>query len=323
MMLLPIEAKAELYVLAFGDSITHGIIDAEGVTTLGYEPVLASELNNNGVNAEVLNYGSSGEDTGYGLGRLQRVLGGNTYLNYVLILEGVNDLDAGISEQTTIFNLKQMVAAVRSAGMIPIISNLLPDNLELGNQVPTVYNPDIHSMATSNSVLFADNYSAVASNWSALTRDGRHPNQAGYNLMAPVWYNAMAGGSASDPGSGSSSTGGGGGGCFIATAAFGSQLEARVVLLQQFRDAFLLTNKPGTVFVHLYYKYSPPIADFIRERGWLKAIVRVCLYPLIGFSYLMLHHIISWTSVIWGMALLVLAGIFWPLRRKLRLLFMS
>jgi acyl-CoA thioesterase I len=272
------------------------------------------------VASTVLNYGSSGENTSYGLDRLKRVLGGNAYLSYVLILEGVNDLEAGISEQTTIYDLKQMVAAVRSAGMIPIISNLLPDTTDLGNLVPSEYNPDISSLASSNSVLFADNYSAVVSNWSSLTIDGRHPNQSGYNIMAGVWYNAMAGGSATDPGSGSgsSSSSGGGGGCFIATAAFGSQLEARVVMLQKFRDAFLLTNRPGKVFVRLYYRYSPPIADFIRERSWLKTIVRVCLYPLIGFSYLMLHHIISWTSVVLGMAFFILAMIFWPLRRKLR-----
>ncbi len=318
MLLQPITAKAELHVLAFGDSVTAGTVNSKGVTIRGYEPPLQSMLNSNGQPSLVYNYGSHGENTAYGLGRLQRVLGGNPYLNYVLILEGTNDPGAGISEQTTIFNLTQMVASVRASGMIPVISNLTPDLVNPSKNIPTTYNPDIQRMAASNNVLFADNYSPLAPSYSSYTIDGIHPNQAGYNIMAGVWFNAMGGGTAGSSSSGSSSSSGGGG-CFLATAAFGSQLESHVVLLQQFRDAFLLTNKPGTIFVHLYYHYSPPIADYIREHIWAKDIVRVSLYPLIGFSYLMIHGFLSWALVFVGTALLLMIGLFWMLRRKIRL----
>lgn len=70
-------------------------------------------------------------------------------------------------------------------------------------------------------------------------------------------------------------------GCFIATAAYGSAMEPEVQTLRKFRDEKLLTNKPGTLFVEEYYKYSPPIADFIRDKEPLKAIVRAGLTPLI------------------------------------------
>jgi hypothetical protein len=83
--------------------------------------------------------------------------------------------------------------------------------------------------------------------------------------------------------------GGGGGGCFIATAAFGSLLEPHVKLLRQFRDRFLLTNAPGKVFVHLYYTYSPPIANVIAAHSGLRMIVRWSLWPLIAFSWMLLH----------------------------------
>ena len=83
--------------------------------------------------------------------------------------------------------------------------------------------------------------------------------------------------------------GGGGGGCFIATAAFGSLIEPHVKLLRQFRDRFLLTNAPGTIFVRLYYKYSPPIADVIAAHSGLRLIVRWSLLPLIVFSWMLLH----------------------------------
>jgi len=82
------------------------------------------------------------------------------------------------------------------------------------------------------------------------------------------------------------STDGGGGGCFIATAAFGSILEPQVKTLRLFRDRFLLTNSFGRAFVRLYYSLSPPIADFIADRDWLRAAVRVMLLPFIAVSWL-------------------------------------
>jgi hypothetical protein len=70
-------------------------------------------------------------------------------------------------------------------------------------------------------------------------------------------------------------------GCFIATAAYGSALEPEVQTLREFRDEKLLTNKIGTEFVETYYKYSPPIADVIREHDSLKVLTRAILTPII------------------------------------------
>jgi len=80
---------------------------------------------------------------------------------------------------------------------------------------------------------------------------------------------------------------GGGGGCFIATAAFGSYEAPYVKLLREFRDQYLLTNEPGQWFVEQYYSYSPPMADWIRDREAVKSVVRVMLLPLIGFALLL------------------------------------
>ena len=79
----------------------------------------------------------------------------------------------------------------------------------------------------------------------------------------------------------------GGGGCFIATAAYGSYEAPYVELLREFRDQYLLTNEPGQWFVEQYYSYSPPIADWIRDREAVKSAVRVLLLPLIGFALLL------------------------------------
>ncbi|RZB31150.1 MAG: hypothetical protein SRB2_04675 [Desulfobacteraceae bacterium Eth-SRB2] len=85
------------------------------------------------------------------------------------------------------------------------------------------------------------------------------------------------------------SSGGGGGGCFIATAAFGSKFEKHVRLLRRFRDIYLMPSKIGRVFVNAYYKYSPPVADFIADHDTLRATVRWSLIPLIGLSWMLLH----------------------------------
>ena len=83
--------------------------------------------------------------------------------------------------------------------------------------------------------------------------------------------------------------GGGGDGCFIATAAYGSYMEPHVKILRDFRDTFLMHTRLGRSFLNAYYRYSPPIANYIAEHSILKAAVRIGLAPIIGISYLMLH----------------------------------
>jgi hypothetical protein len=84
-----------------------------------------------------------------------------------------------------------------------------------------------------------------------------------------------------NPGTDASTGGGGGGGCVIATAVYGSPLDPRVAVLREFRDKHLLTNRPGRIFVALYYRYSPPVAAFIERREVFRVASREMLSPLV------------------------------------------
>jgi hypothetical protein len=114
---------------------------------------------------------------------------------------------------------------------------------------------------------------------------------------------------------GISSSGSGGGGCFIATAAFGSKFEKHVQLLRRFRDLFLMPHSIGRDFVRAYYRYSPPIADFIACHDTLRMIVRWSLAPLIGFSWILLHLGVLPTLVV----IFLMGSVMWICYRKLRL----
>jgi len=101
-------------------------------------------------------------------------------------------------------------------------------------------------------------------------------------------------------------------GCFIATAAFGSPLAGQVEILRQFRDKYLLTNAMGQKFVSWYYRNGSVAANFIKDKPLAKAAVRLSLYPLIGFSLLLISGYFPFVTV----GLLISALLFLRFRPK-------
>ncbi|MFC2160629.1 CFI-box-CTERM domain-containing protein [Acidobacteriota bacterium] len=104
--------------------------------------------------------------------------------------------------------------------------------------------------------------------------------------------------------------------CFIATAAFGSPLHPYVKTLQDFRDNYLMTNRPGRMFVKLYYKYSPPIAKLITNHKSLRTVVRIWLIPLVAMGYSMVHFGPFKTSLMLVITFMPLFIFVWIYRRR-------
>ena len=69
--------------------------------------------------------------------------------------------------------------------------------------------------------------------------------------------------------------------CFIAEAVYHERpWAAELWLLRHFRDEVLLTNFAGRFFVKVYYRYSPPLASFLREQPQLQRFVRHILQKI-------------------------------------------
>jgi hypothetical protein len=65
--------------------------------------------------------------------------------------------------------------------------------------------------------------------------------------------------------------------CFVATSAFEMPNSLEVHYLRAFRDQKLKQTYLGRKFVYLYYRFSPPIAEFLDRHPQLKPLVRQLL----------------------------------------------
>jgi hypothetical protein len=70
--------------------------------------------------------------------------------------------------------------------------------------------------------------------------------------------------------------------CFVATAAYGSELAGDVDMLRRFRDAMLRKTVLGELAVEAYYTFGPSAAGVIGESDLLRATARRALAPIVS-----------------------------------------
>ena len=96
-------------------------------------------------------------------------------------------------------------------------------------------------------------------------------------------------------------------------------MSEEIQILREFRDEYLLHNPVGKGLVDLYYKVSPPMAEFITEHPSLKPIVRAGLVPAVAMSTVVVNTTMAEKTAIIGLlALVSVALAIWAMRRRSR-----
>lgn len=200
-LLAATRGQAQVVYRAFGDSITFGT-GAEP-NAPGYPARLERMLNNQGSEeAQVTNHGVGGETTVEGVSRINGVLdlGGDV----LLLMEGTNDIGAGISRETTLQNLEIMGNRASNRGFRVVHATLIPRapfaRRDSDNRLNTLVNYAIRDLVRRRSTRqLADPFEVFLAQPN-LFRDFYadrpqdtvgHPNPDGYELLAGVFADLL------------------------------------------------------------------------------------------------------------------------------------
>jgi len=196
------------YYVAMGDSITEGISDdissddvsQDGRTTGGgFEPVLVNLLASaRGHPVIVYNEGIGGDTSLDGTGQTQRLLQKHRSATTFLIMYGTNDVEptgsglhpgdpgyAGSYKE----NLQRIINDVKSAGKTPILAKL-PVNLDRDSQMQA-YNQVVDELVQENNLVTPPDFHTYFENHLDQLANSLHPNGAGYQGMAQLWFNTL------------------------------------------------------------------------------------------------------------------------------------
>lgn len=189
--------------LCFGDSITEGTTDDPARAQKGYPPRLQVLLQQAGVSATVVNAGKGGEQSPVGLERIDEVIAQGVAGDVLVVMEGTNDITREISVETTVSALDEMANRAETKGLSVIHATVIPrypeakidaDNLltdELNGRVRNVAGVRSRRLADPNEI-FRNTPNLFAGFYSTIRPDPvGHPNAAGYDILANVFFNAI------------------------------------------------------------------------------------------------------------------------------------
>lgn len=127
MRLVDVNGDGQIVILAFGDSITRGVGDGTSdrstpaLVIAGYPARLGATLG-----LTVRNAGQPGERAVNGVPRLNDTLRESPDVDYVILLEGINDLSNDEPPENVLGSLRAMINVVLGMGRIPVIGTLVP-----------------------------------------------------------------------------------------------------------------------------------------------------------------------------------------------------
>lgn len=132
-----------------------------------------------------------------------------------------------------------------------------------------------------------------------------------------TYYSSGSGGGGGS-GSGSGSGGNGGdtyyyGGCYIATAAYGSTVDPRAMVLSTFHDTYFTTSRLGKAVTEIYHNYAPFLGDLVSRHPSAQFAVRTALAPVV---YAIQHPVTALFAVVLFAAAASVARKRWITRKK-------
>ncbi|MFN7940504.1 MAG: GDSL-type esterase/lipase family protein [Thermoanaerobaculia bacterium] len=197
-------ALAALKVIAFGDSITQGYgDDSPQWDGGGYPARLQKWLRNDGyLNATVENDGIGGESTADGLSRIDDVLAGGG--DWLILMEGSNDVTGRVSAETIRANLNQMASRAEADGLRVLHATVIPRwptaGYDSDNLHTEILNDEIRDLAAVTSRGLADQFAEFIAlpdvfddyyQHENLDDPVGHPNGSGYNVMAGLFLDTL------------------------------------------------------------------------------------------------------------------------------------
>ncbi|MCP4327648.1 MAG: arylesterase [Alphaproteobacteria bacterium] len=176
---VPASAAAEpVRILVLGDSLSAGYgLPAEAT----FPAKLEDALRGQGVAAEVLNAGVSGDTTAGGRARLGWALGDDP--DIVIVELGGNDGLRGIDPEETYRNLDAILARLRAAEVGILFTGMYaPPNM--GREYGDAYRAVFERLAAEHAVDFYPFFlDGVAAEPELNQNDGIHPNEKGVDII--------------------------------------------------------------------------------------------------------------------------------------------
>ena len=181
-------------ILALGDSLTagYGLREEDG-----FVANMQAWLDEQGLEAELVNAGVSGDTTAGGLSRVAWSLGDET--DAIMVALGGNDLLRGLDPSVSRSNLEGILQVARDNGL---------EVLVVGMEAPGNYGPDYKAEFDAMYPELADEYGALyfprffeglasvgetpAELRDVMQPDGIHPNAEGVDLIVEAMGPAMA-----------------------------------------------------------------------------------------------------------------------------------